>query len=197
MPTDQPIRPDVEIIRRVLDGDVNAFEGLLQRYQTYVTSIVRKHVPFDQLAEVAHDVFVRVYQALPTCQQPDRFKPWLASIAVRTCYDFWRKRYRAREVPVSTLSTDQQQWLEGVLAGQSAQNFAEEVELQQTRELLEWALSHLSAEDRMVVELVYLEGLSGKETAQLLGWSVTNVKVRSFRARKTLEKLLKKNFPYR
>jgi len=42
----------------------------------------------------------------------------------------------------------------------------------------------------MVVELIYLEGLSGKEAAELLGWSVANVKVRSFRARKKLQKLL-------
>jgi RNA polymerase sigma-70 factor (ECF subfamily) len=42
----------------------------------------------------------------------------------------------------------------------------------------------------MVMELVYLEGLSGKEAAKMLGWSVTNVKVRVFRCRKKLQKLL-------
>jgi RNA polymerase sigma-70 factor (ECF subfamily) len=42
----------------------------------------------------------------------------------------------------------------------------------------------------MVVELVYLEGLSGKEAAELLGWSVANVKIRSFRSRKKLQKVL-------
>jgi RNA polymerase sigma-70 factor, ECF subfamily len=42
----------------------------------------------------------------------------------------------------------------------------------------------------MVMELVYLEGLSGKEAAQLLGWSVANVKIRSLRSRRKLEKLL-------
>jgi RNA polymerase sigma-70 factor (ECF subfamily) len=55
---------------------------------------------------------------------------------------------------------------------------------------LDWALDRLSAEDRMVLELVYLEGLSVKETAELLGWSVANVKVRSHRSRKKVEKLL-------
>ena len=60
----------------------------------------------------------------------------------------------------------------------------------EARELLDWVLGRLSAEDRMVLELVYLEGLTGKEAADLLGWSVANVKVRSFRSRKKLEKIL-------
>ena len=43
----------------------------------------------------------------------------------------------------------------------------------------------------MVLELVYLEGFSNKEASDLLGWSVANVKVRSFRSRRKLEKILK------
>jgi RNA polymerase sigma-70 factor, ECF subfamily len=56
--------------------------------------------------------------------------------------------------------------------------------------MLDWAMDRLSPEDRMVVELIYLEGLSGKEAADLLGWSVANVKVRAFRSRNKLRKLL-------
>ncbi len=72
----------------------------------------------------------------------------------------------------------------------SRQLFQHRVDMQHARETLEWALNRLSAEDRMVVELVYLEEFSGKEAATLLGWSVANVKVRVFRARKKLQKLL-------
>ena len=57
-------------------------------------------------------------------------------------------------------------------------------------ELLGRALDRLSPEDRMVLEMVYLEGLSGKEAAGLLGWSVANVKIRLFRSRKKLRKIL-------
>ncbi len=60
------------------------------------------------------------------------------------------------------------------------------------QEVLEWALGKLSAEDRMVLELVYLEGLSCKEAAKQLGWTLANVKVRSFRSRNKLKKLLLK-----
>ena len=181
---------DVEIVRQIVDADINAFELLLQKYQDHVLKIVKKHIPYDQIEEVTHEVFVKAYQSLPSFKNTSRFQNWLSSIAVRTCYDFWRKQYRNREVPISSLTERQQYWLDSVISAQSSRSYAEAGSQQEAKEILDWALSKLSAEDRMVVELVYLEGLSGKEAAELLGWSVANVKVRSFRSRKKLQKLL-------
>jgi len=181
---------DTEIVLRVLNGDVNAFEFLLIRYKDAVLKIVKKHVPYDDVEETTHNVFLRAYQSLPTFKGKSGFRQWLSSIAVRTCYDFWRKTYRSREVPLSALTEKHQKWLEEVIAEQSEQSINEKGSQNEARELLDWALGRLSAEDRMVMELVYLEGLSGKEAADLLGWSVSNVKVRCFRSRKKLEKIL-------
>ena len=187
-----PSKPsDSEIIRRIIDGDVNSFEHLLKRYQDYVLRIVTKHIPYNEVEEMAQEVFVRAYQALPGFKQEGSFRQWLSAIAVRTCYDFWRKRYRSRELPMSDLTDSHQSWLENTLSNQSDTSFHEKAREKEARELLDWALSKLSARDRMVIELVYLEGLSVKEVAGLLGWSVSNVKVRSFRSRKKLETLLK------
>ena len=181
---------DAEIVRQVLDGYVNAFESLLTRYRDLVLKIVKKHVPYDDIEETAQDVFVRVYQSLSTFKEKSDFRQWLASIAVRTCYDYWRKAYRSREVPMSSLTERHQDWLEGVISDQSQQSLYEKGAQNEAREVLDWALGRLSAEDRIVLELVYLEGLSGKEAANLLGWSIANVKVRSFRSRKKLQKIL-------
>ena len=46
---------EAEIVKRIIDGDVNAFELLLDRYQGYVFEIVRKHVPYDQVEEVSQE----------------------------------------------------------------------------------------------------------------------------------------------
>lgn len=181
---------DDEIIRRILDGDVNAFEHLLVKYQEQVLKIVRKHIPYDQVEETAQDVFVRAYQSLPAFKGKSGFLQWLSVIAVRTCYDFWRKHYRTREFPMSTLTLKHQGWLEKIISNHSSRLFNEQNSQKEAREVLNWALDRLSAEDRMVLELVYLEGLSGKEAAELLGWSVANVKIRSYRSRKKLRKLL-------
>ena len=184
-------RSDAEIVRQVVEGDVNAFEHLLRRHEKVVSSIARRHVPPEQVEDTIQDVFIRAYRALPGFSGKGPFKQWLAGISVRACYDFWRKRYRSREVPMSDLGQRHQAWLEEVLSGEADDARAEDDFRKEAAELLDRALSRLSAEERMVIELVYLEGHSGKEAATLLGWSLANVKVRSFRARRKLEKLLR------
>lgn len=181
---------DAEIITRVIEADVNAFEILLKRYQTHVLNIVKRHVPFGQVEETAQEVCIRAYQGLASIQDKDRFKQWVSAIAVRTCHDYWRKQYRSREIPMTELTRDHLQSVEGVLAEQADRLNQENRRQKESAELLDWALGKLSAAERMVFELVYLEGLSGKEAADLLGWSVANVKVRSFRCRKKMKKAL-------
>lgn len=186
-----PSKPsDAEIVRQVLDGYVNAFESLLIRYKELVLKIVKKHVPYNDVEETTQDVFVRVYKSLSNFKGKSDFKHWLSAITVRTCYDYWRKSYRSREIPMSSLTEKHQMWLEEVISDQSEQSLYDEGLQHEAKELLNWALGKLSAEDRMVLELMYLEGMSGKEAADLLGWSVANVKVRSFRSRKKLQRLL-------
>jgi RNA polymerase sigma-70 factor (ECF subfamily) len=181
---------DAEIIRQVIDGDVNAFESLLTRYKESVLRIVKKHVPYNEVEDVAQDSFIRVFEALATFKGKGEFKQWLYAITLRTCYDYWRKAYRSKEISMNSLTERHQDWLEEVISERSESELHEKGLQKEAGELLDWALAKLSAEDRMVVELIYLEGLTGKEVADLLGWGLSNVKVRAFRSRKKLEKLL-------
>jgi RNA polymerase sigma-70 factor, ECF subfamily len=183
---------DAEIVRQVLDGNVNAFESVILRHRGLVLTIVKKHVPEDAVEETAQEAFVRAYQALPTFKGTGAFSQWLSSIAVRTCCDYWRKAYRSREIPISQLTEKHSQWLEEVISQRPEEALDEREHQMEAREILNWALGKLSAGDRIVLELVYLEGRSVQETAELLGWSNANVKVRSFRARMKLEKLLRR-----
>lgn len=182
---------DAEIVHQVLDGNVNAFESLLTRYGDLVQRIVRRHVPSQDVEETVQEAFVRVYRSLPSFREVGSFGPWLSCITVRTCYDYWRKAYRSQEVPVTALSEKHRDWLEGMMTVGSVQSLQDKDARREAAELLEWALAKLSAEDRMVLELVYLEGLSTQEAARHLGWSTANVKVRSFRSRKKLEGILR------
>ena len=186
-----PRKPsDEEVIRRVLGGDVNAFEYLVQRYQHLVMATVKKHIPFDHVEDVVQDIYLRAYRSLPGFKESDRFTHWLSVIAVRACYDFWRERYKSRELPMSSLTEEHRVWLEAALSDQSSPSCDEMALQKEAGEILNLALGRLSAGDRMVLELVYLEGHSVKEAAGLLGWSTTNVKVRLFRSRKKLRGLL-------
>ena len=181
---------DYEIVLQVVKGDVNAFEVLLKRHKDHIIKIVLRHLPFEAVEETVHDVFVRAYKSLDTYKATGGFKQWLSSIAVRTCYDYWRKVYRSREVNISSLGERHQKWLQEIADDQSGEYDGYYGGREEARELLDWALNKLTPEDRMVIELVYLQGLSVREAADLMGWSSANIKVRSFRSRKKLKKIL-------
>lgn len=184
--------PDREIIKRVVQGEINAFAMLLQRYRAMVFRVVARHVPRDSVEDVAQEVFVRAYQSLPGFSARSAFGRWLATIAVRSCCDFWRNRERHREVPLSTLTEDHHTWLDETLASQSREGFREQVERAEAKEILDFALERLPAEDRMVLSLVHLEGLPVKEAAELLGWSVVKTKVKAHRARRQMRGIIVK-----
>lgn len=97
---------DMNIITEIINGNINLYEKLLTKYEKYTFTIVAKHVPYNMIEEVTHEVFIKAYQSLDRFRKKESFKHWLATIAVRTCYDFWRKEYRKKEYCLSTLSEE-------------------------------------------------------------------------------------------
>jgi len=93
---------DNEIIRRVLDGKVNDYELLLNRYQSIVLKILMKRLPYEQVEEVAQIVFIKAYESLHTFSGEKPFKNWISSIALKACFDFWRKQYKKKEYLLSS-----------------------------------------------------------------------------------------------
>ena len=181
---------DDEIIRRVLAGEVDLFVELINRHKQHVARIVAGHVRHDMVEEVSHDVFVRAYMSLSTYSFRTPFDHWLATIALRCCYDAWRQVAGRKEVPESSLQEEHQQWADRLVAATSKERFDDLARQQEATELLQWALEKLSPENRMVLTLVHLEGYSVREAATRLGWTTINVKVRAHRARQQLRKIL-------
>lgn len=180
---------DASVIHDILTGNINSFEILINRYQDHVAQIVNKHIPRDNSPEVAHDTFVQAYQSLGSFKGTSPFKHWLSKIAIRCCYDFWRGYYKRQEGLVSPLSDDCYNFVSHVLSDQSWEQEQERIE---ARDLLQWALGQLSAAERTVLTLTYLDEYSMAESAKLLGWSIPRVKIQSFRARRKLRAILAK-----
>lgn len=181
---------DPELIAQVLAGGINTFALLLSRYQAYVWTIVSRLMPEAMVADLAQEVFVEAYRALADYDTGKPFKNWLAGIALHRCRDHWRQTYRRREIPLSQLSEQHQDWLDRLTEHQSEESFAHLARQREARDILDQALAQLSPDDRLVLSLVYLEGFSTKEAAQLLNWSLINVKVRAYRARKKMRRIL-------
>jgi len=182
---------DEEAIARVLAGEGQAFEVLVERYKPLVARIVAAKVPRQEAPEVAQEAFIRAFESLANYRPIKPFGNWLAAIAVRASYDFWRERYRDRKVSLEALSQPQLARLESEATGRDESA----LDRYEAWELLDWALGHLSAADRLALTLVHLEGYSVAEAAELLGWSGTNVKVRTLRARRKLRRIISRAFP--
>ena len=134
-----------------------AFEALVVRYEAKVRATCFRILgDWHEAENQAQEVFIKAFQSLAGWRQDGHFRAWLSVIAVRTCYDYWRKHYRSREVPMSVLTEKHQKWLEEVITEHSEQAIIEKGSQDEARELLDWALGKLTAEDRMVLELVYL-----------------------------------------
>lgn len=181
---------DSEVIARVLAGEVNAFEALIERHKARVFSVVANHVPSAEVAEVAHDVFVDAFRSLKSYAGRKPFEHWVSSIAVRRCCDFWRKRHRRHDAPVSSLGPEGCEWIERVMGENAVEEHRQHEQTEAARELLDYVLAKLPAKDRMALVMIHLEGRSVSEAAELLGWSAVNVKVRAYRARRELRKLI-------
>jgi RNA polymerase sigma-70 factor (ECF subfamily) len=188
---------DTDVIREVLAGNVDAFARLMDRYQGYVFGIVTKKVPRERVQEVSHETFIRAYRSLRTFKAKTPLRHWLARIAVRCCYDYWREHYRNRETPISSIAEDGREWIRGLLVDGSVESPGDYNRRRQALSVLRWAMERLSAEDRMVLTLVYLEEYTTAEAAELLEWSIAKVKIRAHRARKKLRKTLSEAIPDR
>ncbi|MGE4560186.1 MAG: RNA polymerase sigma factor [Desulfobulbus sp.] len=182
---------DGELVARILEGHVNTFEILLNRYRNYIWAIASRLLPEEVVPDITQEIFVEAYRSLAGYDDRKPLKNWLAGIALHRCRDHWRQAYRRREIPLSALSEEHRQWLEQVSGNEGQEVFPGLSDRREAREMLDLALAGLSENDRLVLTLIHLDGFSVKEVAQMLDWSMINVKVRAYRSRMKMRKRLR------
>lgn len=175
---------DRDLVGAALKGDDDAFAELIRRHKTRVFGMASRFArDGHQLEDICQEVFVRAFRNLGKFRNEAPFQHWLARITTSACYDFLRRERRSRE-QVSLDGSELQICDVGVEAALSAGR---------ARELLDWALRQLTAEEQLILTLCEIEERSIREVAEQTGWSESNVKVRAFRARQNLKKLLQEH----
>jgi RNA polymerase sigma-70 factor (ECF subfamily) len=182
-------RTEAELISAVLKGDTASFESLVQKYSPRVFATARRYARREsEVEDIAQEVWLKAFDKLKSFRGEAPFEHWLMRMTVHTCYDFLRGHQRNRESSFSDLSEPENDWLERfVTAPESANEHADAAKL-----LIERVMEKLSPPARLVITLLEIEDRSVKEIAQLTGWSVPLVKVRAFRARAEMRKILAK-----
>jgi RNA polymerase sigma-70 factor, ECF subfamily len=180
----------LEAVRRVVAGDTEAFSVILTAHQKLIAADLSRRLPAQDVQEVAQNVFLKAFRALPSFRGEAPFRIWLLRIARFTAMDFWRKRYRKRERTFSDLDEAALFHIEAAHQEQVTAAMDKKEAQTAARAWLEAALSRLSPNDRSVLTLVELEDCSMEEAARELGCGLSAVKVRAFRARRRLKVIL-------
>ena len=184
---------DAELVSQVRAGDDAAFEELFTRHRRRVALIASRFFRRrEQIEEVVQESFAKAFFALGefSNRQAESFGAWLARIAFNVCYDELRRLKRRPESSLSELDEDEAAWLrERTRDSRDSRGVESEAV---SRELAAKLLARLSPEDRLVLVMLDVEGLSTAEISEVTGWSVSKVKVRAHRARAHLRKVLKR-----
>lgn len=171
--------PDSALIERYLQGDLGAFNDLMQAHEDRVFAVcLRMLRDRDAALDATQETFITVFRKVDRFSGQSAFSTWLYRVAVNTCYDQARRRGRhaAEALP------------EG--EGPPDNSSAAELESVELRPDLEAALATLPAEFRAAVVLCDASGLALQTAAEILGVPVGTVKSRVFRGRRLLAEAL-------
>lgn len=180
-------RSEAELIAAVLAGDASSFEPLVAKYSPRVFATARRYARRDvEVQDIAQEVWLKAFDKLKSFRGEAPFEHWLMRMTVRTCYDFLRAHQRNRISSFSEISEPEEDWLERFVAepGSVADDEAA------AKLLIDRVMDKLPADARLIIQLLEIEDKSVKEIAEITGWSVPLVKVRAFRARGEMRKIL-------
>ena len=185
---DHVARSDKQLAELVLTGDETAFEELFDRHKRLVASIASRYFRRpEQVDEIIQISFSKVYFELRNFRGAHELSlaGWLSRITRNACIDTLRNQKRRPEDLSCDLADSERSEL---LAFTSQDSTAEQKHID--RDLANKLLSKLSLEDRVLLQMIYVEGLNIAEAAENLGWGTAKTKLRAWRARNALRKHL-------
>ncbi len=175
----EPDEEDKADVDAALNGDEDAYARIVERHNVAIQKQMRNFCRDPGMAEeLTQDVFVEAYLGLAKFRGDAPFRHWLARIATLTGYKYWKKRDKEKKkVPLSETMEP------------AAPEPAKAGDPEAAAGILYDLLATLSADDRMVMTLMYLENLGQDEIAGRMGWTRVMVAVRIYRAKQRLKKL--------
>ena len=184
-------KTDKQLVELILAGEETAFEQIFDRYKRLVAATASRYFGRpEQIEEIIQISFAKAYFELKSFRGKHDFSlaSWLGRITANVCLDTLRNQKRKPENLICELSTDETEFF---FAGAAQDNKTAE-NLIVERDLAEKLLSRLPAEDRAILQMLYQEEMSISEVAEVTGWSNSKIKVRAYRARNSLRKILRK-----
>lgn len=186
--TEEATGPDDEaLVLKSQQGDVRAFDELVERYHGKIYSLTYNMTSNREDAEdLTQEVFVKAFEALPRFKGNSSFYTWLYRIAVNKTINYRKKRNRKRALSLDQF--DQEIKLDDVYHDLTAKGSPlRSISLSELQEKLNEALQHLSEKHRTVVVMHDMQGIPHEEIAKVVKASVGTVRSRLFYARRQMQ----------
>ena len=179
-----------ELVQAALRHDDEAARELVRRLYPLVAKMVRSHRPRRTSEEdLCQMIFIKVFQKLGQFSGKVPLEHWVSRIAVNTCLSQIESEKIRPELRHADLSEEEQAVVENLAT--SADELAPDRQLA-SRQLVEHLLQLLKPVERLVIDLLYLQGRSVEEVHQITGLGAAAIKVRAFRARQKMKAQLTK-----
>ena len=186
---------DEQLIRKYLDGDIEAFNTLVWRWQKPIYNFTLRYFKDREHAKDATQrVFVKVFKNLKHLKDSRKFSSWIYQIALNLCKDETKSKYYQTTSSLDELKDSKNfdvssETDSSAYAGHNPENTLERREL---RSLLERALEQIPAEQKEVVVMKEFQGLKFIEIAEILELPINTVKSRMYYGLHALRKILDK-----
>jgi RNA polymerase sigma-70 factor (ECF subfamily) len=196
-PAEHRSEAEILYLERLRAGDTAAFEELVNFRSSEIYSLLyRLTESVEEAQDLTQETFLKAFQNIARFRGDSDIKTWLYRIALneaRNRWRWWRRRRRDLTISIETKLGDGNQTLGSMLMADIARNPERETIAKERESLLRKALRSLSSNQREVVILRDMEGLSYDEIASALEISIGTVKSRIARGREELKKRLERN----
>ena len=175
---------DVQLIRKILSGNDEAFSVLVQKHQKSIHALAwRKVGDFHIAEEITQDTFLQAYKNLAQLKNPNQFAGWIYVIANRLCLKWLQKN----KLAMQSLDDTPIEEIEKISYTDYVSEQRQTEVAEDRHELVKKLLAKLPESERTVVTLFYLGEMTAKEIGKFLGVSVNTVKSRLRRGRERLQ----------
>jgi len=184
-------RTDRQLVDLVLAGDEFAFEQIFDRHKRMVAAVAARYYRRpEQIEEIIQMSFSKAFIELGRFRGLHELSlaSWISRIATNACFDSLRSEKRKPEDLCCDLTDGEIESL-AAIAGRPTHD-AEDAFL--NRDLAEKLLARVAADDRALLQMLYVEEMTVAEIASMTGWSQSKVKIRAWRSRNTLRRVLRK-----
>lgn len=181
---------DQQLVERVQQGDKNAFNLLVAKYQSKVVKLISRYIRNQaDVADVTQEAFIKAYRALANFRGDSAFYTWLYRIAVNTAKNYLTSQ--SRRTPIRDIEVEEAEYFEGNNALKESATPENVMISNDIQKVVFATLESLPNELRQAISLRELDGMSYDEIADVMECPVGTVRSRIYRARETIEQALK------